>query len=385
VSKLSQKELKSYFDFNKRAAELHTELDEKKARKPAKKDKAKRIGEEYRNGDFEKLILIPVVVHVLDPADINRISEAQVQSQIQVLNQDFQLQNNITPVANVHRPALDNVRIHFYLACTDPSGNPTNGITRTLTNTGTFTSPTAAQLANPDFVEAFKQNGTANNRTGHAAWNTQQYLNIWVVGNILRTPNNDNLLGYSTFPPNGSASNGFTQRDGIVIWNQTFGIIGSDLTPNYNLGRTTTHEIGHFLNLIHIWGDDGTACTGSDEVADTPNQGSSTSGCVSVRDDQCSSTVMSSNYMDYTDDACMGIFTTGQTARARVNFEAGHYRQQLGARKAYILGLIGFMIAPQTTKLIRYIPKILAYLQTPTYFGMYRQTLILLVDKAQQV
>ena len=163
-------------------------------------------------------------------------------------------------------------------------------------------------------------------------------MNIWVVRGVLRTPANDDLLGYATFPPNGTPSNGFVQRDGVVIHWQGFGRGNFGLYAQADRGRTTTHEIGHYLNLRHIWGDDGGSCTGTDEVADTPNQGGPTTECVSIRSDNCSNIVMSSDYMDYTDDACMGIFTLGQGTRARVNFEPGRYREQLGSRKAYISG-----------------------------------------------
>ena len=100
------------------------------------------------------------------------------------------------------------------------------------------------------------------------------------------------------------------------------------LSP-YNLGRTATHEIGHWLNLFHIWGDDGTACTGRDLVADTPNQGSENFGCPAFpHTDNCTSGngVMFMNYMDYTDDGCMNMFTAGQKTRMQALFVSGGSR-----------------------------------------------------------
>ena len=138
------------------------------------------------------------------------------------------------------------------------------------------------------------------------AWNTNDYLNIWVC-NLA-----SGLLGFATFP-GGNAS-----LDGVVCDYAYFGNIGT-ATPPYNLGRTATHEVGHWLNLYHIWGD---SYCGNDYVSDTPEHEESNYGCPSFpHSSNCSSTGSSGemfmNYMDYTNDACMYMFTNGQKNRMR--------------------------------------------------------------------
>ena len=116
-------------------------------------------------------------------------------------------------------------------------------------------------------------------------------------------------MGYSQFP-GGPAS-----TDGIVIAYQYFGNTGTAVAP-FNKGRTTTHELGHWLNLYHIWGDDNGSCSGSDYVQDTPNQSNYNYSCPTFPHPSCSNTSdMFMNYMDYTDDICMNIFTEGQKQR----------------------------------------------------------------------
>jgi hypothetical protein len=142
---------------------------------------------------------------------------------------------------------------------------------------------------------------------GHTPWDVQKYLNVWVVNYT------DGTLGYGTFPSMPASI------QGVVCDYRAFGTVGT-LTPHAALGRTMTHEVGHWLNLLHIWGDDGTACTGSDSVTDTPNQaGSSPFGpCRTFPAVSCSNGPngdMFMNYMDYSADECMNTFTAGQVAR----------------------------------------------------------------------
>jgi hypothetical protein len=120
-----------------------------------------------------------------------------------------------------------------------------------------------------------------------------------------------NLLGYAQFP------GGPAQTDGVVILHSAFGTTGTAAAP-FDRGRTATHEIGHWLNLFHIWGDDGTGCNGTDEVDDTPNQADENTGCPGFPSPSCANDPngdMFMNYMDYTDDACMFMFTAGQVTR----------------------------------------------------------------------
>jgi len=132
-------------------------------------------------------------------------------------------------------------------------------------------------------------------------------------------------LGYAQFP-GGSAS-----TDGVVCDYQYFGTNGTATAP-FNKGRTATHEVGHWLNLRHIWGDDGTGCTGSDQVTDTPNAAGPNYGCPAFPTVTCSNGPngdMFMNYMDYTDDACMFMFSSGQVSRMQALFATGGARASL--------------------------------------------------------
>lgn len=246
------------------------------------------------------MITIPVVVHVIWKLSAQNIPDAQIISQIDVLNEDFRRLNaDTTNTPVMFQGVAADTEIEFCLASTDPDGNPTDGITRTETTVTSFTQNNAMKY---DVLG------------GHDAWPADQYLNIWVC-NL-----GGGLLGYAQFPGGSAAT------DGVVIGYKYFGYNSPGGYP-YNLGRTTTHEVGHWLNLYHIWGDDGGACTGSDLVADTPNQGNNYWGCPSFPQSSCGSEDMFQNYMDYSDDNCMNIFTEGQRVRmqAAINF----YRTEL--------------------------------------------------------
>jgi hypothetical protein len=241
------------------------------------------------------VITIPVVVHVVYNTSSENISDAQILSQINVLNQDFRRTN---PDADGVWPQAADTEIQFCLATVDPSGNPTTGITRTSTSATSFSTA---------------NNMKFNSSGGKDAWPASSYLNIWVCDL------SSGLLGYAQFP-GGSAS-----TDGVVCDYLYFGTIGTATAP-FNKGRTTTHEVGHWLNLRHIWGDGG--CTVDDFVSDTPLSDAPNYGCT-IGHVSCSSTDMVQNYMDYSDDACMNLFTAGQTARMRALFSAGGARASL--------------------------------------------------------
>ncbi|GAA4108701.1 hypothetical protein GCM10022393_04980 [Aquimarina addita] len=246
------------------------------------------------------IITIPVVVHIIYSNNNENISDAQIQSQIDVLNEDFRRTN--PDQDNVWSQA-DDSQIEFCLASVDPNGNTTDGITRTASNRTSWGTNDAIKSAS---------NGGVN------AWDTSQYLNMW-IGNI-----GGGILGYAQFP-GGNAS-----TDGLVMSPQYFGSSakgsGFYLSAPFDLGRTTTHEVGHFLNLRHIWGDGG--CGVDDLVSDTPLAGDSNGGC-SVGSTSCGSVDMVQNYMDYTDDDCMNLFTEGQVERMRAVLEAGGSRRSL--------------------------------------------------------
>ncbi len=237
-----------------------------------------------------ELITLPVVVHIVHRAPEENISDAQVKSQTKVLNRDFRLKNpdkRSTPAA--WKGLLIDANIEFALATEDPDGNPTTGITRTATT-----------------VESFGVDDGVKSSTsgGVNPWPTDRYLNFWVC----RLSNN--LLGYAQFP------GGPAETDGVVILYTAFGTQGT-AQPPFNLGRTATHEVGHFLGLRHIWGDrnDG---TGNDFVTDTPpamqaNMGKPRFPHISM--DNGPNGDMFMNYMDYVDDDTMCMFTSGQVAR----------------------------------------------------------------------
>lgn len=252
------------------------------------------------------IIRIPVVVHVVYNIAEENISDAQIQSQIAVLNQDFRKLN--ADVANT--PAAfaglaGDAQIEFCLASVDPNGNATNGILRVPTSATSFSTS----------GNAMKSSSTG----GSNAWNSSRYLNLWVCDI------SGSVLGYAQFP-GGSAS-----TDGVVIDYLYFGTIGTATAP-FNKGRTATHEVGHWLNLFHIWGDDGTGCTGSDQVSDTPNAGGPNYGCPAFPRVTCSNGPngdLFMNYMDYTDDACMFMFSNAQITRMRALFATGGARASI--------------------------------------------------------
>ena len=254
-------------------------------------------------------IVIPVVVHVVYKNSTENISDAQINAQIQVLNEDFQRLNSDavnTPAA--FQSIAGSTKINFKLAKLDPDGNPTTGITRTSTTNSGFLNTT--------------NDVKYNSSGGHDAWNTLWYLNIWICDFA-----SSSLMGYAQFPDQLYTN---PNTDGVVISYKYFGKDNPSY-PSYNKGRTTTHEVGHWLNLRHIWGD-AHNCTATDFVDDTPNQYQSTFGCPSFpQTDACTTSnpgIMFMNYMDYSYDHCMNIFTKGQVERMLALFDT-----QVGIRK----------------------------------------------------
>ena len=241
-----------------------------------------------------QLYTIPVVVHVVYNNSTQNISNSQIQTQMTVLNDDFRRMN---ADANNNWPQGADIEIDFCLASVDPSGNTTTGITRTQTSVSTFTDDDKVKFTN---------------QGGQNAWNSQKYLNIWVC-------KLDGFLGYAQFPGGNSAT------DGVVCDYQAFGTNGTANAP-FNEGRTATHEVGHWLNLYHIWGDGG--CNVDDDVADTPASDAPNYGCASNHS-SCGSLDMVQNYMDYSDDACMNLFTQGQKTRMRALFASNGFRNGL--------------------------------------------------------
>ncbi|MCH8163945.1 MAG: zinc metalloprotease, partial [Proteobacteria bacterium] len=245
------------------------------------------------------VITVPVVFHVVWKTSSQNISDAQIFSQIDVLNEDFRRLNaDASNTPSWFTSVAADCEIEFCLAQRDPTGNSTTGITRTQTTVTSFST---------------NDNIKQTSQGGKDAWPRDDYLNIW-VGNL-----SGGLLGYATFP--GAAA----WRDGVVIDYQTFGTIGTASWP-YDEGRTGTHEVGHWFGLYHTFqggcaGTSSSTCsTNGDRVCDTPPTSSSNTGCPSINQNTCTETPtdqkdMHMNYMDYTNDACMNLFSLGQKSR----------------------------------------------------------------------
>lgn len=250
---------------------------------------------------------IPVVVHVVYNSDKDYVSVQQVKTQIEVLNKDYNRKNSDTSLApQVFKNIASGIEIEFSLARLDPNGNSTTGIT--------FTKTTQTSFSYSSDQVKYTSLG------GHDAWDPSRYLNIWVCSLA------GGILGYVPYPMVVGAKN-----DGVAISYRAFGTIGN-LSQYFNLGRTATHEVGHWLGLYHPWGKpDASGCT-TDEVDDTPPQARETdykpSSCPAFpyldTASKCNNLPngrLFSNFMDYTRDACMNMFTVGQAKKMRAFLE----------------------------------------------------------------
>ncbi len=247
-------------------------------------------------GGGGNVLHIPVVVHVVYKNASENISDAQIQSQIDALNRDYRkLNTDFANLPTVFQPLGADMLIEFCPGV-DPNGNPTTGITRTSTTTPSFSQTVEVK---------FSANGGIEN------WNPQNYLNMWVCDL------SGSLLGYATFPDQLTTS---PQLDGVVIDYQYFGTFNA--TPPFDLGRTATHEVGHWLNLRHIWGD---SFCGDDFVSDTPTQEQANGGCPTFPHVTCGNGPNGDlfyDYMDYSNDACLLLFTNGQKTRVDASISA---------------------------------------------------------------
>jgi hypothetical protein len=243
----------------------------------------------------EQTIVIPVVVHILFNTTSEKLSAEITQSQIDVLNEDYQRLN--TDQTNQWNQAA-NVNIEFQLATVAPDGSPTNGIISKFT-------PRSFFYANDEMK--FDQTGGSN------AWPTDKYLNIWVCDLL------GNKIGVGQFPEGGDY-----ETDGVVIDYLAFGRTYN--SSKYGLGRTATHEVGHWLNLRHVWGDGD--CQKDDYVSDTPNSSYPSFGCQPGKT-TCGTLDMIANFMDYSNDQCMNLFTEGQKNRMRALFSPGGFRASI--------------------------------------------------------
>lgn len=275
----------------------------------------------YGGGATQSVFYIPVIVHVIHNNETlnsntatfgGNLSALQVQDQINILNKDYNGTNTDTNlIPAVFKPLLGKFKVNFCLAVVNPTGGilAEPGIDRINRTTMGWTAPPYSQT----YIDATIKPASI--------WNTSKYLNIWVSGL------SGGLLGYATFPSPGTSglggltgSFGSTNSDGVVILNTSFGSIGTAATGQYNKGRTATHEIGHWMGLRHIWGD-GTCAT--DYCNDTPPAQTANYNCPAFpyKVGTCSGNTtgeMTMNYMDYTNDACMYMFTADQKNRAQL-------------------------------------------------------------------
>lgn len=259
------------------------------------------------------IITIPVVIHVIHSGQAEgtapNSTDAQVISQITVLNQDYRKLIG-SPGYNTNPVGAD-IQIEFALALQDPNGNPTNGIDRRAFCQSSWSVIDIDNILKPATI-----------------WDPTQYLNMWSVDFTDNT-----LLGYAQYPDASGlagldASGGGATTDGVVANYTVFGSIAYNdgsflLDATYNAGRTMSHEVGHWLGLRHIWGDgagdeasNSPDCTATDYCADTPQVGWEHYTCGTFNTCPLNpGNDMPENYMDYTNDACMNIFTLDQKAR----------------------------------------------------------------------
>jgi hypothetical protein len=270
------------------------------------------------------VIKIPVVIHIVYHLSEENISDEAINNQMNALNRDYRRMNadsSNTPAC--FKSVAADCSIEFELAKVDPQGRATTGIERVY-------SPVAKWMG--DDKMKYKTSYGAN------AWNSDSYLNIWVCSM-------NDLLGYSSIM--GEAK----ELDGVVINYTVF----NDFNDGgaYNSGRTAVHEIGHWLGLKHIWGD---ADCGDDGVDDTPRQSTYTSGCPNGVRTSCGNTPhgdMYMNFMDYTNDPCMNLFTKGQSDRMHVLFDEGGFRNSILNSKALGVPYAQEIVVPDSIDAIK--------------------------------
>lgn len=308
-----------FFAGNIRAQITRCAADSKPAHNADLQELIHRKIEEFKSEKFRRsavpdLIRIPVVVHIIHnnasgSISGSNISDEQVRSQIEVLNEDYRRMPG-TPGYNVNPVGAD-MQIEFFLANIDPEGHPTTGINRVYSSRRSF-----SVLSETKTISDLSY------------WDSNKYLNIWVV------TIGGSYLGYAEFPIgdfDGLETTDIDERiDGVFIDYRAFGRKTGSAESPYAYGRTTTHEVGHWLGLIHTWGD--TRC-GTDYCDDTPPaEGSNnTVVCMPVFSTCRGVTTrnMIENYMDYTVDSCMNIFTQDQKNRVRAILEISKRRQNL--------------------------------------------------------
>jgi hypothetical protein len=261
--------------------------------------------------------LIPIVVHIIhngQPEGVGtNVPESQILEQIRILNEDFRrLNEDAANTPSEFLPVAADSNIEFVLAKQDPNGLPTDGVVRIQGPKNNYNPDTDATL-----IGQLSQ------------WNPEEYLNLYVVPLI------NPFIGYASFPisdlPGLNSPPTSSITDGVTVDYRYFGIGGSAVSASQ--GRTATHEVGHYFGLRHIWGDGG--CGVDDFVSDTPEQDASNNSCSpNLTRQSCGSNDMIQNYMDYTPDACMNLFTQGQVERFNVVLENSPRRVTLVNNRA---------------------------------------------------
>lgn len=266
---------------------------------------------------FEEVYTVPVVVHVIhggEPVGIgSNISDQQIFSQIEALNEDFRRQNSDTVnTPDMFKPVAEDAGVNFVLAKQDPFGGRTNGIVRVMSSQSTW-----SYYDHEALLKSLSY------------WPAEEYINIWVVNELA-----GNWIAYSTYPvtdlPGITEPNFNRLIDGIVISRFYFGSNSKgtfELDKSYDKGRSLTHEMGHYLGLRHIWGDG--PCEVDDRCDDTPPASNSHNNCPAGVSIQCGFESMFQNFMDYTPDRCMNLFTVCQISRMRTVLENSPRRLSL--------------------------------------------------------
>jgi hypothetical protein len=286
----------------------------------------------YKAQDHTRMAIktLPIIFHIIHNGEEvgtgSNLAANLIEAQIEQLNNDFRKAAGTS--GDNSNPAGADSEIEFCAALVDPSDTPLAqpGINRINRNDEGWGAP------------PYSRDFTQNTIKPATQWDPNRYINIWVV------QLSGGLLGYAQFPDMSGLAGldddgGAANTDGVVIRNSS---VGSTTTPNpgggaYAAGRTLTHELGHFFGLRHIWGDGAgcaasgaaldCACSLDDFCDDTPNAGRANYGCPDA--ETCGSTDMKENYMDYTDDTCMNIFTFDQKARMQAVMANSPRRKEL--------------------------------------------------------